>query len=80
MQWENVMLHDAHDLGGFTFQTILYDNGDIVFAYKHIPLSIEQIGEVQHPVKIGLSDAYIFQQQIFCKLKSLNYDIFKFGN
>jgi hypothetical protein len=54
--------------GPFTFQVILRDNGDIEFAYESIPLAITTIQDEEHPVKVGLSDAYIIDRTIFCKL------------
>ena len=53
--------------GPFTFQAILHHNGDIIFAYKTIPVSISLIADEEHPVKVGLSDAYIIERTIFCK-------------
>lgn len=53
--------------GTFTFGVTLYDNGNITFAYKSIPIAIEKIQDDKHPVKIGLSDAYIIDKTIFCK-------------
>lgn len=47
----------------------LNKTGDIVFTYKHIPVIVTAIGDDQHPVKVGLSDAYIVDRTIFCKLK-----------
>lgn len=61
-------LQDKPEEGEFTFQATLHDNGDIVFVYKSVPLFIEKIQDNQHPVKVGLSDAYIMDQTIFCKL------------
>ena len=53
--------------GPFTFQVILRANGDIEFAYESIPLAITTIQDEEHPVKVGLSDAYIIDRTIFCK-------------
>lgn len=67
--WENVSLQERHDDGSFTFSVSLYNNGDITFAYKSVPILIEKIVDDKHPVKIGLSDAYIIDNTIFCKSK-----------
>ena len=53
--------------GPFTFQATLHDTGDIIFAYKTIPVVIKDIKDEEHPVKVGLSDAYIIERTIFCK-------------
>lgn len=45
----------------------MHRNGDIVFVYKDVPVIITQIKDDQHPVKVGLSDAYIIDRTIFCK-------------
>lgn len=66
MQWEEVSLQDKPNDGQFTFQVTLVNNGDIIFVYKMIPLIIENIQDDQHPVKVGLSDAYIIDRTIFC--------------
>jgi hypothetical protein len=58
-------------LGPFTFQATLNRNGDIVFAYKSVPLVISTITDEEHPVKVGLSDAYIIDRTIFCTSTTL---------
>lgn len=67
--WENVPLQDSviKTLPLFTFSVTLYNSGDITFAYKSIPMSIDTIKDEKHPVKIGLSDAYIIDKTIYCK-------------
>lgn len=69
VQWENVILQEKSEKGGFTFQCTLFNNGDIVFVYQQVPVVIEDIKDDNHPVKIGLSDAYIIDRTIFCELK-----------
>jgi hypothetical protein len=64
--WHNVVLQDKPDVGGFTFQTTLYSNGNIVFVYKHLPIKIQDIIPFNHPVKIGLSDAYTIENTEYC--------------
>jgi hypothetical protein len=68
VQWEKVVLQDKPDSGDFTFQATLHSNGNIVFVYLNVPVLIENIQDDQHPVKVGLSDAYIIDRTIFCKL------------
>lgn len=63
--WENVSLQDRPENGSFTFSATLNKSGDIVFAYQTIPIDIEQIYDDKHPVKVGLSDAYIIDKTIF---------------
>lgn len=65
--WHNVTLQDKPKVGGFTFQATLHSNGNIVFAYKHLPIKIKEIDSTNHPVKIGLSDAYVMDKIIFCE-------------
>lgn len=65
--WYNVTLQDRPKVGRFTFQTTLFANGNIVFAYKQLPIKIKDIDSTNHPVKIGLSDAYVLDKTIFCK-------------
>ena len=38
-----------------------------MFAYRDIPTAIELLKDNEHPVKVGLSDAYIIDRTIFCK-------------
>lgn len=66
VQWEKVHLKDRPEKGEFTFQVTLHKNGDIVFVYQQIPVKIEEIDDEMHPVKIGVSDAYIVDKNIFC--------------
>lgn len=72
--WENVVLQDKPDDGKFTFQTTLHSNGDIVFVYQNVPLIIENIQDRHHPVKIGLSDAYIIDRTIFFMRRKTIYE------
>lgn len=65
--WENVSLQDQPNGGNFTFQVTLRSNGDIIFVYQHIPNITAELTDYHHPVKIGLSDAYIMDRTIFCK-------------
>jgi hypothetical protein len=64
--WENVALQDRPEVGNFTFSATLHASGDIVFSYFNIPIMIESIVDDKHPVKVGLSDAYIIDKTIFC--------------
>lgn len=64
------MLQDKPEAGAFTFQVTLHQNGDIVFVYSVIPLVVEQIEDRMHPVKVGLSDAYIMDRTVFCELSA----------
>lgn len=58
----------------FTFQAILHRNGDIAFAYKEIPFEISLIEDNEHPVKVGLSDAYIMDRTIFFVRRKTIYE------
>lgn len=74
VQWEKVVLQDKPDSGNFTFQATLHSNGDIVFVYQTIPVVIESIRDDQHPVKVGLSDAYIIDRTIFFVHRKIIYE------
>lgn len=63
VQWENVRLQDKPHVGGFTFQATLFSSGDMVFVYKNIP--VVAIDDEHHPVKVGVSDAYIMDKTVF---------------
>uniref|UniRef100_A0A8C7RAC5 Plexin domain containing 2b n=1 Tax=Oncorhynchus mykiss TaxID=8022 RepID=A0A8C7RAC5_ONCMY len=64
VQWDHVHLQDSYNLGSFTFQATLHSDGRIVFAYKEIPIEVAQISSVNHPVKVGLSDAFVVVHRI----------------
>ncbi|KAM8850655.1 plexin domain-containing protein 2 isoform 2-T2 [Spinachia spinachia] len=64
VQWKRVYLQDNMSLGSFTFQAVLHSDGRIVFAYKEIPLDINEISTHNHPVKVGLSDAFVVLHEI----------------
>ncbi|XP_063730065.1 plexin domain-containing protein 2 isoform X2 [Eleginops maclovinus] len=64
VQWDHVHLQDNYNLGSFTFQATLHNSGRIVFAYKEIPVDLSQISSVNHPVKVGLSDAFVVVHKI----------------
>ena len=51
----------------------IHVTGDIVFAYRDVPIAVDRILDVSHPVKVGLSDAYIVEKTVFCELKVVLY-------
>lgn len=70
--WENVRLQEHYDYGNFTFTTTLHKTGDIVFTYLSVPININAIQDDVHPVKVGLSDAYIMDKLvIFARRKTI---------
>lgn len=77
VQWNNVPLKDHADAGTFTFQVTLHKNGDIVFTYKQVPMFVTAIIDDQHPVKVGLSDAYIVDRTIFFVRRKTIYEYHK---
>ncbi|XP_067142211.1 plexin domain-containing protein 2-like [Centruroides vittatus] len=79
--WDNVILKEkASEVGGggsFKFETILYKNGDIAFVYKNIPFPITEISNESHPVKIGISDAYVLERTSYFFRKKIIYEYHK---
>ncbi|KAK5881559.1 hypothetical protein CesoFtcFv8_022342 [Champsocephalus esox] len=59
VQWDSVSLKDREAEGPFTFQAVLNKNGTIVFNYRDIPIPVEKMNSTEHPVKVGLSDAFM---------------------
>lgn len=59
VQWERVRLPGKEAAGAFTFQAALFKTGVITFSYRDIPLPAEAMGSARHPVKAGLSDAFM---------------------
>ncbi|XP_040033034.1 plexin domain-containing protein 1 isoform X2 [Gasterosteus aculeatus] len=59
VQWDNVRLKDREAEGSFTFQAVLDSNGTVIFNYREVPIPVEQINSTEHPVKVGLSDAFL---------------------
>ncbi|CAH0558199.1 unnamed protein product [Brassicogethes aeneus] len=74
VEWEQVSLQDKPREGAFTFQVTLHDSGDVVFVYKTVPLFIENIKDDHHPVKVGLSDAYIMDRTVFFVRRKTIYE------
>uniref|UniRef100_F1L1C9 Plexin domain-containing protein 2 n=1 Tax=Ascaris suum TaxID=6253 RepID=F1L1C9_ASCSU len=64
IEWSNLQLREQRSDGYFTFQVSLHKNGDIWFVYKDIPIPVENISDSHHPVKLGMSDAYLFHHSI----------------
>uniref|UniRef100_A0A3Q4H325 Plexin domain containing 2a n=1 Tax=Neolamprologus brichardi TaxID=32507 RepID=A0A3Q4H325_NEOBR len=65
VQWNRLHLQDNISVGAFTFQAVLHSDGRIVFAYKEvIPISISDISSENHPVKVGLSDAFMVLREL----------------
>ncbi|KAL0112705.1 hypothetical protein PUN28_012163 [Cardiocondyla obscurior] len=74
VEWEKVVLQDRPKAGAFTFQVTLHRNGDIVFVYSAIPFLVEKIVDTRHPVKVGLSDAYIMDRTVFFVRRKTIYE------
>ncbi|VDK81306.1 unnamed protein product [Litomosoides sigmodontis] len=64
MEWRNLQLREQRSDGFFTFQGSLHKNGDIWFVYKDVPIPVTNISDSHHPVKIGMSDAYLFHHSV----------------
>ncbi|XP_041847756.1 plexin domain-containing protein 2-like isoform X2 [Melanotaenia boesemani] len=64
VQWNHIHLQDNISLGTFTFQAVLHRDGRIIFAYKEIPVDISDISSENHPVKVGLADAFVVLHKI----------------
>ncbi|XP_069548028.1 plexin domain-containing protein 2 [Brachyistius frenatus] len=64
VQWNHIRLQNNISRGTFTFQAVLHSDGRIVFAYKEIPINISDISSESHPVKVGLSDAFVVLHEI----------------
>ncbi|KAM9392066.1 plexin domain-containing protein 1-like [Pholidichthys leucotaenia] len=89
VQWEGVILPGKESAGAFTFQAALYKTGRITFSYRDIPLSLDLIGSAEHPVKAGLSDAFMVmspspssdaQQQTIYEYHRVDVDTTKITN
>ncbi|CAN8022168.1 unnamed protein product [Ixodes persulcatus] len=74
VEWHEVMLQDKPDGGNYTFQAVLHKNGDIVFVYKDLPVPVTEIPDKSHPVKVGISDAYMFDRMIFFVKRKTIYE------
>ena len=106
VEWKDVYLQDKSTDGRdgpFTFQVILFGNGNITFAYETIPIDINiitvriyfailnmiinailaflivlsnfiyfNLQDDDHPVKVGLSDAYIIDRTVYCKFLQID--------
>ncbi|KAL4624679.1 plexin domain-containing protein 2-like [Arapaima gigas] len=73
VQWDHVHLQDNYNLGSFTFQAALHSDGRIIFAYKEVPVPVSWIDSTNHPVKVGLSDAFV----VFHRIQQLHTDVHK---
>lgn len=74
VEWKDVYLQERETEGPFTFQVILHENGNIWFAYHTIPLEIVSIQDEDHPVKVGLSDAYIIDRTVYFARRKTIYE------
>ncbi|KAK3927453.1 Plexin domain-containing protein 2 [Frankliniella fusca] len=74
VEWCKVVLQDRPTQGNFSFQVTLHKSGDIVFVYKNVPVDIDEIKDDNHPVKVGLSDAYIIDRTIFFVRRKTIYE------
>ncbi|XP_062615229.1 plexin domain-containing protein 2-like isoform X2 [Saccostrea cucullata] len=58
VEWQRVFLQDQNHTNPFSFQTTLHTNGTIYFAYRDVPVEVFNIEVKNHPVKVGVSDAF----------------------
>ncbi|XP_070572219.1 plexin domain-containing protein 2-like [Ptychodera flava] len=61
VEWHEIQLKERNSTGQhgrFTFQVSIFNDSRIVFAYKEVPVPIDDISSSDHPVKAGVSDAY----------------------
>ncbi|XP_071811532.1 plexin domain-containing protein 2-like isoform X2 [Apostichopus japonicus] len=66
VEWRNIHVNHLEEVGGFTFQTTLFNDGRIVFAYKNIPVSVDEIrGGNGHSVTVGLSDGFYTEEPAY---------------
>ncbi|RWS23521.1 Plexin domain-containing protein 2-like protein [Leptotrombidium deliense] len=65
VQWLNMRLQNQSTIGSFSFQATLHKNGEIAFVYKNVPIPPAAISTEQHPVKLGISDAYVTYSKVF---------------
>ncbi|XP_072163620.1 plexin domain-containing protein 2-like [Diadema setosum] len=68
-EWTNIQLADNVDAGLFSFQSILSDSGHITFAYKVVPIPIESISDKDHPMKVGVADAFYVDRKLTLWIK-----------
>lgn len=74
VQWSDVQMKDNKPPGNFSFQVTLHKTGDIIFVYKLLPVPINNIPEVEHPVKVGISDAFLIDKVAFFIRRKTIYD------
>lgn len=74
VQWKDVQLKDNKPPGNFSFQVTLHKNGDIVFVYHTLPAPISSIPDEEHPVKVGISDAFVIDKIAFFIRRKTIYD------
>lgn len=74
VQWQNVQMKDNNPPGNFSFQVTLKQDGDIIFVYESLPVKVSQIPENDHPVKVGISDAFLIDRAAFFIRRKTIYD------
>uniref|UniRef100_A0A2R5LHN2 Putative extracellular protein tem7 n=1 Tax=Ornithodoros turicata TaxID=34597 RepID=A0A2R5LHN2_9ACAR len=74
VEWQEVVLQDSPAGGNYTFQAVLHKSGDIVFVYKDLPMAVTDIPDKSHPVKVGISDAYMFDRMVFFLKRKTIYE------
>jgi hypothetical protein len=83
VQWDQTYLQEPTNSNRteparpFSFQATLHRSGEIVFVYKDVPIPIDQISEEKHPVKVGISDAYIIERHIIFIRRKTIYEYHK---
>ncbi|XP_071158424.1 plexin domain-containing protein 2-like isoform X4 [Mytilus edulis] len=73
VEWRDVYLQDQNHTNPFSFQTTLHKNGSIVFGYRQVPLDVTEIITANHPVKIGVSDAFYVDATVSVEKNETEY-------
>lgn len=74
VQWLKVQMKNNIPPGNFSFQCTLMKNGDIIFVYDSLPVNVTEIPEEDHPVKVGISDAFLIDRLAFFIRRKTIYD------
>ncbi|CAH0401767.1 unnamed protein product [Chilo suppressalis] len=62
--WENIPLYGDVQ-SRFTFSATMYDDGDVTFSYKELPISALELQEKSYDMKIGLVDSFLMNKDAY---------------
>lgn len=72
--WENVGHVQEDKDKKLTFAVTLDKIGDIAFAYRTVPIGVQDLSDIDHSIEVSISDAYLADRVVFLIRRKTIYE------